>query len=336
MIVVTGGSGMLGAHILYKLIEKNYTVKAFKRPQSNLSECQNIFSFYSPEGVELFKKINWVNCDINDPECITQELNPNDTFIHAAAMVSFNTKDKKQIYETNTEAVADIVNICLDKKVKQLCYISSIAALSKKNSNAKIDETIGEMNSDVSDYSKSKYLGEMEVWRGINEGLNAVILNPSVIIGPGNINSGSGKLFGKAMKGNKFYTDGGTGFVDVNDTADAVLKVIEKNILGERFVLNGDNISYRELFTLLAKYLNTNAPTMKAGKRLLQTASFFEKTISLIRGKSPQLTKQVIRSTQSFSQYDNNKAIRELNIKFKKPEKSIKQYAPYYLEKKKH
>lgn len=333
MIIVTGGTGMLGAHILFKLTEKGYKPKAFKRPESSTAECRNIFSFYSDKANELFEQVRWTDCDITDYENLSRELTEGDTVIHAAALVSFSRKDRKRLRETNVGGTENIVNICLQKKIKKLCHISSVAALSKQNADKETDETIGEMNPNISEYSKTKYLAETEVWRGINEGLNAVILNPSVILGPGKTSSGSGSLFAKALAGNRFYTEGGTGFVDVNDTADAVLYALEQDISGERFVLNGDNISYRTLFNELADNLGSKAPHRKAGKSLLKTAAFFEKILSLLKGRSPKLTPEVIRSALTFTRYSNEKARSRLNINFCSPQQSIQKYAPYYLKK---
>ncbi len=333
MVIVTGGTGMLGANILHGLMKEGFEVLALKRQSSSLARCKSVFEFFSD--VALFEQIKWADCDITDSACLDSYINADDVVVHAAAMVSFGRNAKQRIYDVNSRAVGDIVNICLAKKVRKLCYISSIASLSSGSYESETGERFGEIEDDVSDYSKSKYLGELEVWRGVHEGLNAVILNPSVIIGVGGDASGSGAFFERALSGNRFYTSGGTGFVDAYDVVKAVLIAIKSDVSAERFVLNGENLSYKVLFDLLAKYLDAKQPDIKVGVGVLRFVSLLEKVVSWFTRKTPQLTKQVIRSSQVFSKYSNAKACDELNMEFTRIKDTIKNYTPYYISERK-
>jgi dihydroflavonol-4-reductase len=332
MITVTGGTGMLGAHILYKLTQKYSQVTALKRFGSDTSFTKKIFAYYDKAHSENFKKIIWKDCDVTDIACLRKNINADDIIIHAAAMVSFRKKDKEQIRETNIEGTQNIVNTGLEKGIKKLCHISSVAALSKKSSNEKTDESLGELNKSASEYSKSKYYSEMEVWRGISEGLNAVIVNPSVILGPGSPDKGSGPLFKTAYNNNKFYTEGITGFVDVNDTAEIIIRLTESEISGERFVINAENISYQQLFETLAKHLNAKAPGIKAGKSLLKAVSGLSTAVSFLSGKENKLSKEVVRASLSQTHYSNDKIRNALGFNFKTVEESVRNYAPFFLK----
>jgi nucleoside-diphosphate-sugar epimerase len=331
MITVTGGTGMLGAHILYKLSQKHSQVTALKRFGSDTSFTKKIFAYYDKANSDAYKKIIWKDCDITDATCLRDHINADDTIIHAAAMVSFRKKDKALIRETNIQGTQNIVNIALEKGIKKLCHISSVAALSKKSSEEETDESPGELNKTASEYSKSKYYSEMEVWRGISEGLNAVIVNPSVIIGPGSPDKGSGPLFKTAYNNTKFYTEGITGFVDVNDTAEIIIRLIESDISGERFVLNAENISYKQLFETLAKHLNAKAPGIKAGKNLLKTVSALSGAVSFLSGTENKLSKEVVKAALSQSFYSNEKVRKTFGFNFRPVEESVKNYAPFFL-----
>lgn len=332
MITVTGGTGMLGAHILYKLAQKHSQVTALKRFGSDTSFTKKIFAYYDNSNSDNYKKIIWKDCDVSDITCLREHINTGDTIIHAAAMVSFKKKDKALIKEINIQGTQNIVNTALEKGIKKLCHVSSVAALSKKSPDEATDESLGELNKSASEYSKSKYYSEMEVWRGISEGLNAVIVNPSVILGPGSPDKGSGPLFKTAYNNNKFYTEGITGFVDVNDTAEIIIRLTESDISGERFVLNAENISYKQLFETLAKHLNAKAPGIKAGKSLLKTVSALSGAVSFLTGKENKLNKEVVQASLSETHYSNEKIRKALGFNFKKVEESVEDYAPFFLK----
>lgn len=322
---------MLGAHILFQLCRKSHKVIALKRKHSNTGLVLKIFSYYTDEPEQLFKKIQWENCDLNTPSCLQKYINKGDTVIHAAALVSFNKKDKEKIKQVNIDGTKALVNACLLKNAGKLCHISSIAALSSADKTGKITEKLGEIDPGRSEYSKSKFYSELEVWRGIAEGLNAVILNPSVILGPGNWSQGSSALFDTVYKSNKYYTTGVTGFTDVTDVAEIAVLFAENDLHGKRYIINSENISYKDLFQLMAKYLKVSPPKKEASPGLLKFIGILESVYKKITGGTPKLTKETIKAAASKSYYSNAALTNELNYRFLSIKESIEKNANLYL-----
>ena len=185
MIVVTGGTGLVGAHLLYDLCKKHEHVRALKRQNSDLKQVKKTFFYYSHDAENLFQKIEWVNADVTDYFSLEDAFKDAKQVYHVAAMVSFHEKDNRKMMEINVKGTANVVNAALHHKIEKLCYVSSIAALGRPDANELATEETPWKDSDKSTaYSISKYKAELEVWRGIEEGLNAVIVNPSVILGP--------------------------------------------------------------------------------------------------------------------------------------------------------
>lgn len=234
---------------------------------------------------------------------------------------------------TNEEGTANLVNICVDKKIEKFCFVSSIATLG----NSKNGETIDELSywqggRNHSAYSISKFRAEMEVWRATKEGLNAVIINPSVILGPGDWSQGSPKIIHTVYKGLKFYTPGGTGFVDVRDVAKAMINLVASNITNERFLLNGANLSYKSLFTNIAKALNVKAPYIKSNKTLVGLAWRYEKIKNILFGKEPLITKDSARTSQKVTYYSGKLITDKINFTYTPIDQTIKDTANYFLE----
>ena len=324
MILVTGGTGFLGAHLLYRLALNEPEIIAIRRKESSTGLVEKIFSYYTGNTAPLLNKIVWVEADILDIVSLEQAFQNVDYVYHAAAMVSFNPKDKKKLFEINVEGTANIVNISLAKKIKKLCHVSSIAALGRAG-NDKITDEQSPWNKDagISNYSLSKLEAEREVWRGIAEGLNAVIVNPSVILGPGNWNAGSSKLFKIVYNGLKVYTKGVNGYIDVNDVAKAMIWLMKSNISGERFVLNAENISYKQLFDWIAASLKVPPPSIKASPFLSEITWRTLKFFSLFSGKTPFITKETARTANSFHRYSSEKFLSISQMKFTPVKKSI-------------
>ena len=229
MILVTGGTGLIGSHLLYRLLANGYKVKALCRKGSSKKDVKDLFDFY--EASPLFFKIEWVEGDVQDYYSILNALHHVTHVYHCAAMVSFRPSDRKMMYSVNVEGTANVVDACIEKKITKLCHVSSIATLGKSHNGSLIDEECYWQSDDNhSFYSQTKYKAEMEVWRGIKEGLKAVIVNPSVVIGPGNPNKSSGELLQKVSKGMRFYTSGSTGFVPVKDVVCSMICLMNSRI----------------------------------------------------------------------------------------------------------
>ncbi len=226
MILVTGATGHLGSHVLYELTHANKFVRALYRDHGKINQVKRIFGYYRSDYPTLFNRIEWMQGDINDYNNLLSCMQDVDQVYHTAGLVSFNDNDRKNLNKINIAGTANIVNACLETGVNKLCHVSSIAALGELESNEPVGEDlIWNQGSSASAYAISKYKGEMEVWRGIYEGLNAVIVNPSVIIGPGMWMGPAGQLFNRILKGLNFFPAGSSGYVDVRDVATAMVKL---------------------------------------------------------------------------------------------------------------
>ena len=330
MIFLTGGTGLVGAHILLKLTESGQKVKALKRKRSSLTVIRNIFSHYKK--TDLLKSIEWIEGDLLDLFSLQEGINGCNAVIHCAAIVSFNPKDFKKMMKINVEGTANIVNICLENNIEKLAYISSIATLNDEKNQVRTEDSFWKESKSNSQYAKSKYLSEQEVWRGIEEGLNSIIVNPSVILGPGDWKKGSSQMFEKVWRGLKFYSSGSTGYIDVLDVAKCVVKLLEKEIINERFILNAENIKYRDIFDSIAENLNKPKPHIKVSPLIKEIAWRIEWLMSLITNKSPLITKETANTAMKNKSFSNEKIIKALDYKFIPIEESIKHYSQWFLE----
>jgi len=324
MILVTGATGLIGSHLIYKLLEQNQKVVALKRENSDLSKVKKVFSYYTNNYEQLFEQIEWRCADILDIEELKNSFSEIDKVYHCAAIVSFNPKLKKQIIKNNVEGTANIINTALEFKIKKLCHVSSIAALGNKTLDFVTETTERDLSIKNSTYSQSKYDSELEVWRGIEEGLNAVIVNPSVILGAGDWQNGSPSIFYNVWKGMKFYTNGITGYVDIDDVVSIMIKLMESDITSEKFILNSENLSFKEIFTKMAYYLEKESPRYNASKFLLNLAWRADKIKSWFPNQTHNFTKENAVSAQHITKYSNQKIVETLNYKFQNIDETIK------------
>ncbi len=333
MILVTGGTGLVGAHLLYQLTQKEGKVRALRRATSSISQTEKIFSYYTSQPEKYYSGIEWVEGDILDIESLLRAMNGVEKVYHTAAMVSFNPKDKAEIMETNVTGTANMVNACLEKKVKKLCYVSSVAALGRAGiEDVTTEETQWKSGQKTSPYAFSKYEAEREVWRSMAEGLKAVIVNPAIILGAGNFSTGSSRMFQTGYNGLKFYTRGINGYVDVNDVAKAMILLMEGNFSGEQFILSSEDLSYKKLFEIMALSLGVEAPKYKAGKFLSELSWRMLKAGSFFTGKSPLITKQTARTANSIYRYSNEKFVKATGMHFTPMAESIKRTAEIFLK----
>ncbi len=262
--------------MLYFLLKDGQTVRAIRRKSSDLKAVKEVFSFYSETseiGENLFRKIEWMDADITEIPSLSDAFIGITHVYHAAALISFKTKDYAKLIKTNIEGTANVVNLCLTNNIQKLIHVSSIATLGKEDNGILISEkTEWNPENENSMYSISKYGAEMEVWRATQEGLDAVIVQPGVIIGSGHWSSGSGVIFNSVAKGIPFYTSGGIGIVDVKDVVKAMILLMHNQVVSESFVLVGKNIYYKELLSEIALNLKKKSPNKKAPKR-----GFFKK-----------------------------------------------------------
>lgn len=337
MIFVSGGTGLVGAHLLYDLVRAGKSVKALKRSTSNINWIKKIFSYYSADYENLFNKIIWVEGDILDYNSLEDALNGAHTVFHCAAMVSFHGDDRDSMMTNNVKGTANLIDAAIYNKVSRFCHVSSIAALGKTQDGSEInEETYWTPSKRKSGYSLSKFFSEMEVWRGIEEGLEAVIVNPSIIIGPGNWDIGSPKLFQSIFKGLTYYTKGITGFVDVRDVVKAMISLSEdpnfQTIKNQRFILNAGNISYQEFFNQIADTLNRPRPKNFASDIKLQIAWRMARTASFFTGKRPVITREAVTGTNLNNNYSGEKIVKSIGFEYRDLNRSIKDIAEIFLK----
>ena len=317
MILVTGGTGLVGSHLLYQLALKNEDIIAIYRKTSDLSAVKKVFSYYTDNFESLFSSIQWLEADINDIPSLTSAFEGITHVYHSAALISFDTVDYQKMRKINIEGTANIVNLCIFNKIQKLCFVSSVAAISKTLSDNEITE-----NSDwnIEDnnygYAITKYGAEIEVWRASQEGIDIIIVNPGVILGSGFWQSGSGKMFSNIYKGFKFYTEGITGFIGVADVVTVMVNLMESNIRNERYILVSENDSFKNVFFAIADGLGSNKPTIRVSKSLIGLVWRFGCILHKITGKKQLLTKQSANSAHNKYLFSNQKIISALDFEF--------------------
>ncbi|HLX90343.1 MAG TPA: NAD-dependent epimerase/dehydratase family protein [Puia sp.] len=297
-VLITGATGFLGAYIMQELVRKNYDVHALRRGHKT--------PFFISD--EIIDRIHWIEGDVLDVVSLEEAINARDAVIHAAGVVSFSGKDKKQMFKTNAEGTANVVNAALKCGVRKLVHVSSVAALGRHGNGEHVnEETHWNENAFTTPYALSKYLAEMEVWRAIGEGLNAVIVNPSTLIGFGDWNSTSCAIFRNVYNEFPWYSAGVNGFVDVEDVARATVMLMEADINSERFILNGENYPIRRLFDLIADGFKRKRPSREATPFLAGIAWRYEKLKSFFTGNTSLLTRETARVAQSKTFFENAK-----------------------------
>ena len=299
MIVVTGGAGLVGNELITQLLAKGESVSAIysKTPIAN---------FNSP-------LLQQIHCNVLDVVGLQEIMQGASKVYHCAAIVSFDPKQKANLYKINIEGTANVVNAALDAGVKKLVHVSSVASLGRIRNGVHINETMNwteETSNSV--YAQSKYLGELEVWRGIGEGLDAVIVNPSIILGAGNWESSSSKIFKNVYDEFPWYSEGTTGFVDVRDVCRAMIGLMESSISSERFIISAENLSYRNVFNLIAKAFNKQPPHKKVTPLLAKLVWRLEAIKSIFSGKAPLVTKETATTALALTRFENNKLLQHL------------------------
>jgi len=330
MILVTGGTGLVGSHLLYHLSLKNDNIRAIYRTDSSLEKVKKVFSFYTDDAT-FFSKIEWFKADITQVPAMIPAFVGIKHVYHCAAFISFNQKDYREMRKVNIHGTEIIVNLSVDAKVEKLCFVSSIAAVGESLTGNLIDEEC-EWNKELdnSGYSITKFGAEMEVWRASQEGVEVVIVNPGVILGSGFWKSGSGKLFSQVYNGFKYYTEGITGFVSVQDVVKPMIQLMNSTVKNERFILISENKSFKEIFFSIADGFGKNRPSTKI--KPWQTAIFwrFSWLVSKITGVAPLITKYSAKSAHSISKYSSEKIQNTISYEFESVDESIKRICKNY------
>jgi dihydroflavonol-4-reductase len=319
-ILITGITGLVGSFAARHFLKSGFKVVGLKRANSDLSLIQDIEN-----------QIVWFEGDVLDILVLEQAIANANYVVHAAAIVSFAPKDRDRMFKTNVEGTINVVNLCLEKNIKKLCFVSSVAALGRKipnekssNNMIKIDEkSTWEENELNSNYAKTKYLAEMEVWRGQSEGLNSVIVNPSLILGEADWNKSSTQLLKFVFDEHKFYPEGNLNYVDVEDVAECIYKLMTSDVTDERFILSAGEITYKDFFHKVAQRFHKKAPSTLLGKSLTGIVWRLESIRSFFTGNAPLITKETALSSSHFFEYTNDKIKKTINFTFRNLDESL-------------
>ena len=302
----------MGSELIRQLLSKGYSVRAIynKTPLPD----------FNSNLLEQFQ------CDILDIIGLEEAMQGVEQAYHCAAIVSFEPSRKQEMFKINIEGTTNIVNAALNTGIKKLVHVSSVAALGRIRENEAVKETMNwteETSNSI--YGRSKYLGELEVWRGVGEGLDAVIVNPVIILGKGNWNAGSSQIFKTVYNEFPWYTEGATGFVDVRDVTAAMIVLMASNISNERFIISAENKTYREIFNLIADAFGKKQPHKKVSPFLAQVIWRMEAIKSWFTGKKPLLTRETAATAMANVQFDNSKLLKFLpDFKYRPMEETIK------------
>lgn len=321
-ILVTGGTGFVGSYVIRDLLQAGYAVRAIRRHNNLPAHIDAV----------LLAGVDWIHCDVLDPVGLEEAMEGVDAVVHAAAVVSFLQKERATMLAVNTEGTANTVNAAITKGVRKFIHVSSVAALGRVANGTLLNENSKWENSRLNTaYALSKFRAEIEVWRGIAEGLNGVIVNPSTVIGYGDWHTTSCAIFKSVYKGFPWYTTGVNGFVDVENVSEAIVRLLQSEIHSERFILNGDNWSYQQLLNTIAEGFTVKKPYRYAGPFFGGVAWRLEKLRSFFTGKKPLLTRETAKVARSNTRFDNTRILQALpGFRFTPLEQSIQAACALY------
>lgn len=317
MILVTGGTGQIGSRLLLNLTKnKAYKVRAIYRNTQSLEKIRQLFVKHSDSGAAQFDTIEWVQADLSNIPALEKAFEGVTFVFHCAGLISFQPQDFDKLIEVNVQGTANIVNLSIDFGVKKLCYVSSVATLSTLP-HTPIDEENDWNNEDNNtDYAISKHGAEMEVWRGSQEGLPVVIVNPSVVLGGDFTDRGSGLLYKKVADGLRYYPAGATGFVGVDDVVRAMVQLQFSEVAGERFVLNAENLTYKAVLERISNQLRVKAPTKRVSHQMLRFLARLDGVLSFLHLKKRTLTLASADALGTVTTYNGEKIKKYIDFNY--------------------
>lgn len=333
MILVTGGTGLVGSHLMYQLTLENNVIRATHRANSDIERVKLLFKFYSKDFNKLFKKIEWIEADLNNLSQLQDAFKDISSVYHCAAYISFDPSRYKTLRRVNITGTANIVNLCIKNKIKKLCHVSSVATLGYNIK--EIDENnYWDGNKHKSAYAISKYGAEMEVWRGVQEGVKSVIINPGVIIGPGFSKSAFGKIIKMVTKKKRFHTCGKTGYVDVRDIANIMIRLMNSKIENERYIVVNKNLSYKRVIDIVSSNLGLKNKSTFLSKSKLKIALILDIVSSKFLNKERKLSKALCKTLTRNFNYSSKKIKKSLSFEFTSILETFEKSCQFYSQEK--
>jgi nucleoside-diphosphate-sugar epimerase len=318
MILLTGATGLVGSFVARRLLNEGKSLRVLMRPGANRHLLR---------GVE--DQLDWAEGDVLDVLSLEKALAGVTHVVHAAAVVSFVPRDRPDMYRINVEGTANVANACLAAGVGKLLHVSSVAALGRPtrpnpSGPTVITEAAKWEDSPLnSHYAKSKYLAELEVWRGASEGLPVVVVNPSVILGEGDWQRSSTQLFRYAHEEHRFYPAGTLNYVDVLDVAEAIAQLLFSEIQNERFILSAGAVPYREFLEKVARCFGKKPPTQRVPRPATALLWRLEAVRSWLTGSAPLLTRETAQSASRQFFFPNDKIRQALGLEFRPLDETI-------------
>ncbi len=313
MYLVTGSTGLIGSFICRAMLKAGYSLRGLRRKTSDMSLVADIQN-----------EIEWVEGDLLDIVNLEKNMQGVKGVIHSAAFISYDSRDEALMQKINVEGTANIINVSLKQNVTHFLHMSSVAAVGKKVSDNLVDETHTiTPNDNLTGYARSKWLAEVEVWRAVAEGLPAVVLNPSLVLGPGSLDKSSTQVFKYVWNEKRFYTSGIVNYVDVRDVAEVALRAIDREITDERFIVSARSISYQQLFETIAKFLDKRPPNIKINASVIKGISKLDRIRTLITQQKPLVTDELAQVARNSHTYDNEKVQKTLGMEFRSLNETI-------------
>jgi nucleoside-diphosphate-sugar epimerase len=332
MVLVTGGTGMVGSHLLLELVRSGESVKALKRGSSDIEQVKRVFAWYDKDAEELFAKIHWVDGDILDIFSLEEAMEGVSEVYHCAGLVSYYRKDRFKLQRINHFGTANVVNTALRTGINKLCHVSSVSALGKEKQGETISEDHLWKTSKHNPYfAISKYAGEREVWRGMEEGLDAVVVIPSIIIGPGKWDWGSNRIFSTVWNGMPFYSNGVNGYIDVRDVAGTMVRLMKSDIKNERFILSAEDVTFRVIIELIAEAMGKKPPFIKLAPWMGEAGWRLEQ-VKLLAGIRPTFSREIAHAAFNKFYFSSEKIKTMLEYDFIPIEKAVENTAAYFLK----
>lgn len=335
-ILVTGATGMIGSRLVYDLLLTGAKVRAIYRDRKRIAQFETNIGYYTNDVRQIADKVEWVQADVTHYASLLDALQGVNLVYHCAAMVSFHKPDRAAMYEVNIYGTRKLVDACIEKKVAKFCHVSSVAALGRTGNGSPVNEETGWLpGKKHTGYSIAKHHSEMEVWRGMHEGLQVLVVNPSVVLGPGDWNSGSPAFYNQVYRGLKFYTRGITGFVDVRDVTKAMLLLSSnehfEQAKAHRYLLSAANLSYKEIFDAIARSLKVKAPRFEVKPGLMGMGWRVAVSFAWFTGKKPLITRESTQNATRKTQFDGTKISRDFPFQYRSISETIHDIGQMYL-----